>query len=387
VLPDSTRAADFSGGSSIVSFGRSLRICLSLSLAVASASAIAAQSSGQSTPPAVQTPSQEPPIAVSPAPTSRPGEDRIHLDVVVDDKASKAVSGLELKDFTLLDNNLPGKILSFRAVDDPMQKAAPVQAILVLDAINQEHQTVALEREQVDAFLHQNGGHLSVPVSVLLFTDAGLKVLANPSLDGNAVAAQLDKAETGFRMITRAAGAYGAVELVGRSVDAFNTLSSAESTKPGRKLIIWIGPGWPLLDSPRFETSASGQQKLFETIVHMSAGLREAHISVYDVSEGLPGPRTFLYQYFLKGVNSVQKAALSNLQVKVLATQSGGLAVGPDNDLTSQLATCVQDAVPYYTLSFDPPRADKPNEYHELKIQIARPGLTARTSTGYYDQP
>lgn len=335
----------------------------------------------------MQAPGQTPPGAVPPAPGSGSPEGRIHLDVVVSDKAGKAISGLELRDFTLLDNNLPSKIVSFHAVDDPMQKATPVQAILVLDAINQESSAVSAERVQVDTFLRQNGGRLPLPVSVLLFNDAGLKVLANPSLDGNAVAAQLDKADAGFRMITRAAGAYGAIDLLTRSLDGFNSLTTAESGKPGRKLIIWIGPGWPLLDNPSFQTSNSGQQKLFESIIRMSASLREAHISVYDVADGLPGARTNLYQYFLKGVNSAQKAALANLSVKVLAVESGGLVLGPNNDLSSQIATCVQDGVPYYTVSFDPPRADKPNEFHDLKVQIDKPGLTARTRTGYYDQP
>jgi hypothetical protein len=38
-------------------------------------------------------------------------------------------------------------------------------------------------------------------------------------------------------------------------------------------------------------------------------------------------------------------------------------------------------------LSFDPPRADRANEYHDLKVQVGKPGLVARTSTGYYNQP
>ena len=41
----------------------------------------------------------------------------------------------------------------------------------------------------------------------------------------------------------------------------------------------------------------------------------------------------------------------------------------------------------FYTLSFDPPYAAQPDEYHDLKVQIEAPGLSARTTTGYYDQP
>ena len=61
--------------------------------------------------------------------------------------------------------------------------------------------------------------------------------------------------------------------------------------------------------------------------------------------------------------------------------------MAPDNDLTGQIDRCVRDATAFYTLSFDPPRADRANEYHDLKIEVDKPGLTALTSTGYYDQP
>jgi hypothetical protein len=31
--------------------------------------------------------------------------------------------------------------------------------------------------------------------------------------------------------------------------------------------------------------------------------------------------------------------------------------------------------------------AAKPDEYHQLQIKLAKPGLTARTRQGYYAQP
>ena len=40
----------------------------------------------------------------------------------------------------------------------------------------------------------------------------------------------------------------------------------------------------------------------------------------------------------------------------------------------------------FYSVSFDPPPADGPNEYHKLEVRIDKPGLSARTNTGYYDQ-
>src|SRR5580698_4424301 len=62
-----------------------------------------------------QAPALTPRPSYAPAPA--PGEGRIHLDVVVTDKAGKPVSGLELKDFALKDNNLPAQIRSFHATN------------------------------------------------------------------------------------------------------------------------------------------------------------------------------------------------------------------------------------------------------------------------------
>jgi len=51
------------------------------------------------------------------------------------------------------------------------------------------------------------------------------------------------------------------------------------------------------------------------------------------------------------------------------------------------LQQSVADGQAYYELSFDPPRADHADEYHHIEVQVAKPGLTARTREGYYLQP
>jgi VWFA-related protein len=335
--------------------------------------------------PAQQTTALNQRPAYAPAPA--PAEGRIHLDVVATDKAGKPVSGLELQDFTLKDNNLPAKILSFRAVDTTVQQAGyPAEVVLVLDAVNQGVTALDHSREQIEDFLRKNGGHLAQPVSILLCNDDDVKVLLQPSMDGNALAAQLDKINTGLRAVGRSAGRNGAFEQFDLSLKWLTIIAMSEAKRPDRKLVIWIGGGWPMLDRASFQLSSKQEQLLFGTIVDLSARLREARISLYSVSMGVY-VGAFLYEDFLKGVKTADKVNLPNLSLKVLATQSGGRVLGPDNDITSQIVSCIQDARAFYTLSFDPPKADRANEYHDLKVEIGKPGLTARTSTGYYNQP
>ncbi len=352
---------------------------------------LAQQSAAQgaaATPPVMAAP-QVPALGpqVTDAPPEHP-DGQIELDVVVTDKSGKPISGLELKDFTLLDNNLPAKILSFQAFDGTAQKLnPPVEVVLAIDAINLPFGQVAIERQQIAKFLQQNGGHLAQPVSVFVMTDTGVTSSGRPTLDGNALAAATNQLIIGLRTTTRAAGAWGAIQRFGISLDGFTAIANTEAKRPARKLLIWTGPGWPMLVGPNIQVDAKGQQQMFNSIVQLSDKLRQARITVYSVALGMPGNGTFFYQSYLKGVKTAEKAESADLSLKVLAIQSGGRALVPDNDLTSQIETCVRDATAFYRLSFDPPRADRANEYHDLKIEVDKPGLTAVTRTGYYAQP
>jgi hypothetical protein len=91
----------------------------------------------------------------------------------------------------------------------------------------------------------------------------------------------------------------------------------------------------------------------------------------------------------LKGVKQYWRANAASLAVQVLAIQNGGRALGLDNGLASQIDSSLQDARAFYTISFNPPPAAQPNEYHDVKVLVESDGpkLTAHTSTGYYNQP
>jgi hypothetical protein len=129
------------------------------------------------------------------------------------------------------------------------------------------------------------------------------------------------------------------------------------------------------------------QQQFFDWIVELSTKLREARISLYSISAGGIGKASTYYEDFLKGVKSAKQTGPPNLDLKVLAVQSGGRVLGPNNDVAGQIDSCVGDVAAFYTLSFDPAHADGANEYHDLAAQVGKPGLTVHTRTGYYNQP
>lgn len=336
---------------------------------------------------------QTPALAEQPLASSDEVRGLINLDVVVTDNSGKPVPGLEPRDFSLLDNGQPQKILSFSAFDGNSHKPAlPVVVVLLIDTIKMPFDLAASEREEVERFLRRNGGHLAQPVTVFGLSDTGLWTLAQPSDDGNALAAEI---------------ALNRILLVRRrqlldpdgltALKALGDIAAAERRIPEKKLLLWVGPGWSIGSARDFETRDS-KPHTFNTIYWFSNLLREARISLFSFTVGQteiddPAARTDpekgpdRYMRFLNGVESAEQASLRNLDRKVLAVQSGGRVLGPGNDLVRQIDSCIQDASAFYTLSFDPPRANHPAEYHSLQVQIGPPGLAARTNTGYYDQP
>ena len=352
-----------------------LLVCFSVSLF--------AQDNG-STAPATPPPQRSDP---------HPQVDRhVTLDVVVTDKAGHPIPGLQQSDFTLLDDKQPQPITSFRAVEETSATAdPPLQVILLIDAVNTAYQGVVYQRNELIKFLQRDNGHLALPMSLFLLSDTSTQIQPTPSRDGNALVSALNANESGLRIIGRSQGFYGGADRVQISIKALEQLIAFESKQPGRKLLVWLSPGWPLLSGPNVQMTEKGRESIFKTVVGLSTALREARITLYSVDPAgmsdAGSMRTFYYESFLKGVPSANKVDNGNLGLQVLAVQSGGRVLNSSNDVARLIATCMDDSKAYYTLTFDSPRADHPDEYHSLQIQIGKPKLTARTRTGYYAQP
>ncbi len=339
-------------------------------------------------PPQLQTRSGATPL---PPPSTTDRE--ITLDVQVMDKSGVAIRGLQKPDFTLLDDKLAKNILSFHAVESAAGSTAdpPVEIVLVVDAVNATFQTVNYERNEIKKFLLQNGGKLPQPVSLIIFTDVETKIQDGSSRDGNALAALYDQYDTGLRSINRSQGFYGAADRFDLSLKTLTRVIEYERPRPGRKLMIWFSPGWPLLEGPNVQLSSKNEQQLFNSIVADSAGLRQARITLYSVDPlGLSDAasvRISYYEEFVKGVTAARRAGPGNLALQVLVVQSGGRVLNSSNDLTAEIERCTADADAFYVLSFEAARADQANEYHSIDVKIDKPGITARTRTGYYAQP
>ena len=321
----------------------------------------------------------------------------IRLDVVVTDKSGAPVTGLGAEDFSLLENGQPQEILSFHAFDGVAAKPdPPVQIILMIDTIELQPELARNERLAVESFLRENGGRLQWPVSIYQLADTGLWTVAHPQGDGNALASDL--AHNNMKLIRRFMRTDGGAELpsgfgpkdsaTDSALKALGLIASDERRVPGRKLLIWVGPGWGV-GSGGYTEGIGKSKRPFYAICWFSTLLREARMVLYSftVGEKTDDPRSSMYLKYMSGVESEEKAGYMYLERKVIAMQSGGRVMDTSFDLVQEIRSCVRDANTFYTLTFDPARADHADEYHDLKVQVDKPGLTARTSMGYYDQP
>jgi len=317
--------------------------------------------------------------------------DRIYLDVVVSPVSGPPVAGLLQQQFTILDNNVPQTIASFEAIEGGQ---APTEVVLVLDAVNIASREAAIERQQIGKFLKADGGRLSYPTAVAILSDKGLQFQEDFSQDGNAISTALGRYTIPLRTMGAAAQSFRI------SFQEFAELVAREHDRPGRKLILCVSPGWPPLFGLKNLRDARLREQVFGNIVELSTQLREGQITVYsvnpsalgDIAPGLTIPptnhlRSSNPKVYMVETSKPSDVRIEDLTLAVIAAQSGGLVLMPGNDLAAELQKCVADAEVYYEVSFDPAVGDQSYEYHHLTIQVAKPGLTARTRQGYYSKP
>ena len=322
-------------------------------------------------------------------PDARTAEGTITLDVIVTDKSGNPVAGLQQKDFTVLDDEHTSPILSFQEVNHSATGVyGQDQLFVILDDVNESLQYLEYARESVKQFLQQNHGQLPYPVSLAIFTEAGMQIQTQPSHDGNAMAAAINALGTPRRLMERSSGIYGSEELLRMSLDGLTSFITQERTRPGRKLVIWVSPGWPFLNAVPNSLTQNQQQRIFNSVVGYSTGLRQAQITLYSVDPqgaiDAGSTESSRYKQFIPGLESVDHAEIGDMGLQAMATQSGGRVIIGNDLLLHSINSCAAELNDYYELTIKSGRGDPKHSFHSLGVKLDRSGLTARTRTGYY---
>ena len=316
---------------------------------------------------------------------------RMMLDVVAVDSSGAPVAGLTQQDFTVADNKLPQKIVSFQAVSGATAaEGDTLSIVLVVDSINASFTTVTFARDQIRTFLQQDAQKLAWPMALAFLSDTGFQLQEARAGDSKTLLAALTDNKQALRETRRSQGYYGAAERTTSSLRALAQLGVYEEKRPGRKMVLWISPGWPMLSGPNVRMSSKDEDATFGQIVGISQAVRRARMTLYSLDPlgtADEGARTMYYKSFLHPVKAPKQAEYGALALQVLATQTGGRVLNASNDVTAEVEKCLRDASAYYVIGYDAPAVDTVHEYHAIEVKIGRPNVKAQTRTGYYAEP
>ena len=343
---------------------------------------------------------------------------RIYLNIHVADGAGEPMTGLDAKNFKLLEDQKVREVATFRSVDAARANTYN-HVVLMLDAVNNSARSVEQSRKDIERFLNESHEPLAFPTAIGVLSEYGAR-LGLASRDRSILSAQL-KALTredlawGCGNEVNLNDAFMAVWMPGtastprspsesakaadcqnrrflRSVSALSQLAKAQSDVAGRMILIWLGSGWPLLSSHEWRPdSVTFKRNNFHYLAELSTDLRDGQITLYSVSahdlfrlaewHGGQDDPTF------NGVSSEDQVTAKAFALQALAHQSGGLILENSKDSARDISRCIHEANSYYVLSFDASATEKVDDFHSITVEVDQPGAVARTKTGYYDQP
>jgi len=309
-------------------------------------------------------------------------QNRITLDVAVS-VAGKPVPGLAATDFTVTDNKKPVQNLS-------LEPAGETNIVLVLDTQDSKLADGPNIVRDLRTYFARNGGKLAHPHSVVLWGMSGLQATEAPTTDGAKIIAFLDKANTTQTSgVPESAGGAGDLQRLNNAMLAFTNVINGYTRNGGRNMLIWVGRSWPIPDTPP-GLEPKSEDTVFQQIVAKSNALRAFRVIVYSADPTAVADSKYQltrWKGYVKPPTSSKGIEIGDLALEAMAVQSGGQVFNAISNLVEELDRCVVDADDFYTISFDPTPAAKPNEYHPLTVSVTKPGVTVHTRNGYYAKP
>ena len=341
---------------------------------------------------------------------------RTVLNVQVTDSSNKPVTGLRPEDFTLLDNGKPQTIGAIREIDG-QASSADARVVLVMDGINDGGSAIGHVKKDLAKFLSQSHEPLAYPLS-LAFVSNGGESESKPSTDRAVIAGQLAEfarrshssdcepaqsiegsriqsssgqpiSSQGSRMQERGSCLD---EQFARSVSALRVLIVEQQDVRGRAIVIWAGPGWPLVTTYGAGPGPEAHRGNYrDMLAELMGNLHESQVTLDAISWGdFEHPREIrkpVISVDAKVPSTPDEMAEEEIALPVLARVSGGQAFAKEKSFAESFASFLGDLDRFYRLSFDSLAGAAPDESHSIEVKVDRPGVTVRTSTEYFAQP
>jgi VWFA-related protein len=385
---------------------------------------------------------QQPP---APPPTFQTGINVVRVDVIVtDSKTGKPVADLKQSDFQVTEDNKPQTVDTFKLIKLDGGRVpgpdGPPQAIR-----SDEDEEVEAARDDVrlfgiflDDYHTRRGASVSVrePIAKFISTQLGPSDMVGLMYPLQPVSSvrmtrDHDRVIQGLGSFVGRKGDYTprnameeqyseypaeTVELIRNQVSLSalkGLITHMGSLKEGRKALILVSEGYsntlppqlrdpnaslPGLDNPNRDNPQAGvndpneQSRQFFDDATMSLTLREVwdlanknNVTIYAVDpRGLPVSEFDVSQPTVAMQIDRQYLNATMDTLRTLALQTDGRAIINRNDLATGMSQIVRDTSSYYLLGYNSTQAPADGKFHEIKVQVKRPGIQVRARKGYW---
>lgn len=362
---------------------------------------------------------------------------------VIADRHGEPVADLKQDDFHIQDNGKQQKISFFQVESDGILPSTPENlppntftnrlqqqsgvpsavTVILLDALNTKFTDQAYAKAQVIKFLQtiQPEDHIGI------YTLGGsLKVLHDYTTDSTELLRQLASYRgqiptpnlpdlsasepnvsnellqmdnwLNFRGMSGAERDFYTVNRVRGTLRAIEFIADHLSAIPGRKNLIWVSGGFPLMigfDNPNAWKDPSRDMVSFmDEIDRTVRALNDANVAVYPVdARGLLTDPRFNASSQRIAVGPLRPGQFpppppgSKNQATMieLASRTGGRAYYNTNDLKNAIRDAVADARVSYSIGFYPDSSNFDGKFHKLTLKVDQSGVSLRYRKGYFD--
>jgi VWFA-related protein len=329
---------------------------------------------------------------VSGTPTFKVESALVFLDVtVLDKKGHPVVSGLTKDDFTITEDKVPQKIVSFEApeahvgrnAEDANPNGQAPTTILVLDMLDSSFEDFAYIRYEVEQFLKAQPSRLASLTELLVVGNKSLEMLQSFT-HSRADLLQALKQFPSALPYKLMHGSFG-WERYDQSLDALEQIALQNKGVPGRKNIVWVGRGGPNIYLGSIAFSEKFEAELRQAVRSTTNELVDARISLFVIYPGLPIRGTALTKStWDSGINIGDDPFAGDVNFGLFANETGGKLFYNHNSLDAKMEESEQMGTHYYTLTYKPQNLDRDGKFRRIRVTLRNPNLRAVTKGGYY---
>jgi VWFA-related protein len=331
------------------------------------------------------------------------------LDVVVTDHTGKVITNLPRSAFHVSEDKVDQRIVSFSRPEDHVlpPNAPPIKSsadlikagnvpinIIVLDELNTAFEDTSFGRSSVEKYLATQPAKLRQATTILAISDSGLKQVSDYTQDRDHLIDVLKRhiPVYPFRMMKGTDTGPDAGERLARCLGALLQISQTVKGYQGRKSILWVGKGFPSIDTDDVNADKAAEalnatQMVTSSLLESRTVLNIIDPTVLSVSQiDLSDPDMVSPNELLQAEGPGGQALFpGDINFADFAPATGGLEFFARNDVDKQIATAIDDGSEYYTVVYAPSdKTDDPKKFHQILVTLDDPSLVVWTRTGYY---